>query len=287
MAISGVGSGFSAATLLQIQENSATQSVGALLAGAGTAAAGGTSGVAGGSSGDSVQISGPGKLFSELQQLQSQNPTQFKQVTGQIAAQLQAAAHQTTGGQASFLTTLASDFQTASSTGNVAALRPPQFGSGSSVEGTYNAQGQLAQSLLSAINPANGSSAASGSSFALLIEGSSSSSSGSQLAQLLGAGGTSNSSSAPSLASEFAQLLGLGTSNSSSASSLGTALAQLIGNGTSASGAAGLAQLFQSGSSAAGGSGAAASSSSSTGVDLGQLFKSISAEVTQALNVKS
>ena len=57
---------------------------------------------------DSTQISGPGQLMSQLQQLQSSNPAEFKQVTAQIAQTLQQDASTQTGSAATALQQIAS-----------------------------------------------------------------------------------------------------------------------------------------------------------------------------------
>ncbi len=108
------------------------------------------------SSGDSADISGPGQLLSELQQLASQNPTEFKQITAQIATQLQTAA---SGDSSSPLANLASLFQTASQTGEASGLLPTLGGSpGNSGVGTYDVQGHLSPSTTSsADSPLNNS----------------------------------------------------------------------------------------------------------------------------------
>jgi len=70
-------------------------------------------------------ISGLGLLFSNLQQLQANNPDQFKQVLNQIIAQLQqeAQAHgQTADGQ--FLTSLANKLQNVANGGQFASVQP-------------------------------------------------------------------------------------------------------------------------------------------------------------------
>jgi|GEM_PF-5728780 len=99
------------------------------------------------STGDQANVSGPGKLFSELQQLASQDPTKFKQVASDIASKLKAAAgdsSSTTGSSGnSFLADLASKFETAAQTGDVSSLLPPSGGPPSTgVSGGYNQQGQ-------------------------------------------------------------------------------------------------------------------------------------------------
>jgi hypothetical protein len=76
-----------------------------------------------GSQNDGSQLSPLAQLLSTLQQLQQQNPTQYQQVTAQIATNLQTAANtaQSDGNssQAGQLTQLASDFQTASQSGQL------------------------------------------------------------------------------------------------------------------------------------------------------------------------
>ncbi len=183
MATSGISSGLSPTAILGLINNGSTQSTSGL-----PALSGGNSSLyalldSSASPGDSAQISGPGQLYGQLQQLQTQNPTQFKQVTGQIASQLETASTQSTGGQAGFLANLASQFQTAAQTGDATSLQP-QAGSGTGVAGTYNSQGQLNQALLTALNPSSGSSSSSGSDFAQLLGGTSSSSTGVDLGQV-------------------------------------------------------------------------------------------------------
>jgi hypothetical protein len=76
-----------------------------------------------GSQSDASQLSPLAQLLSSLQQLEQQNPAQYQQVTAQIATNLQAAAKtaQSDGNssQASQLNQLASDFQTASQSGQL------------------------------------------------------------------------------------------------------------------------------------------------------------------------
>jgi hypothetical protein len=253
VSINAVGNHLATASFLDVQQSSATQPIGALLAG-GISSTGSTSGVASSSFGDSAQISGPGKLFSELQQVASQNPTEFKQLTGQIATQLQNAAQQATGGLASFLTALANKFESASTTGDVSLLQPPQGGPSA---GTYNAQGQVSQSLLADLNSSDSLSSSGSLGLASLLGGGSSSSTASLLTQLLS--GISSSSSSPS---------------SSVASSTGASnLSSLLGGGAYTSSGTSLVQLL--------------GGSSSNGLNHGQLFQTISTEVKQALKVSN
>ena len=71
----------------------------------------------------STSVSGRAKLLRELQDLQQSNPTEFKQVTSDIASQLSAAAQQAGGNQGQALSSLASQFQQASQTGSLAGLQ--------------------------------------------------------------------------------------------------------------------------------------------------------------------
>jgi hypothetical protein len=93
--------------------------------------------------GASANISGPGQLFSNLQQLQSQNPTEFTQLVSQIASQIQSASQSVQGPLAQYLQSLSNSFQSVASTGNLNQLQqtpplPPPA--------TYNSNGQGVQS---------------------------------------------------------------------------------------------------------------------------------------------
>ncbi len=72
---------------------------------------------------DNSQLSPFSQILSALQQLQQSDPAQYKQVTQQIATNLQKAAQTAQGGgntaAATELNQLASDFSTASSTGQL------------------------------------------------------------------------------------------------------------------------------------------------------------------------
>jgi hypothetical protein len=78
----------------------------------------------------SVDLSEAAQLFSKLQDLSQTNPTQFKQLTAQISSQLQTAAQSATGSAQSFLSNLSTEFNSASQTGNTAALHPAQNAGG-------------------------------------------------------------------------------------------------------------------------------------------------------------
>jgi hypothetical protein len=75
------------------------------------------------SASDSSQLSGFAKIAVALQQLQESDPTKYKQVTSEIAANLsnaaQTATSQGNSSAAKELTQLASDFSSASSTGQL------------------------------------------------------------------------------------------------------------------------------------------------------------------------
>jgi hypothetical protein len=74
----------------------------------------------------SVDLSKPGQLFSQLQNLAQTDPTKFKEVTADIASQLKDAAASQTGKQADFLNELAGRFDAASQSGKMSDLKPPQ-----------------------------------------------------------------------------------------------------------------------------------------------------------------
>jgi len=78
--------------------------------------------------GVNVDISRPGQLFSQLASLAQSNPADFKSVTADIAQKLKDAAGSATGSQADFLNKIADRFQSASQSGNISDLAPPQGG---------------------------------------------------------------------------------------------------------------------------------------------------------------
>jgi len=95
---------------------------------------------------DTVNISGPGQLLSELQQLQQTDPSKLRQVADDIAQQLQTAAQQQgQTGFGQFLTNLANKFENVADTGDASQLQ-----SGQQVHGhghhhhhqTYDSTGQ-------------------------------------------------------------------------------------------------------------------------------------------------
>ena len=64
------------------------------------------------------------QLMSQLQKQATSDPSAFKQQTAAIAANLSTAAQSATGSQAAVLQDVATQFQTASQTGNPSALPP-------------------------------------------------------------------------------------------------------------------------------------------------------------------
>ena len=96
-----------------------------------------------GGQGDSASISGPAQFISELQQLQTQNPTEFTQFATQVATQLQSAATQagqTPEGQ--FLTNLANQYEQLA---NGASVSQVFSGHHQNAQGIYNQNGQISQ----------------------------------------------------------------------------------------------------------------------------------------------
>jgi hypothetical protein len=181
MTVSGVGTGLAPATVLSLlKANSTSSASGATAPGSDLSALNALLVPSTGSV-DSALISSPGQLYSQLQQLQSQNPDQFQQVTSTIAGQLASAAAQAPGGAGSFLETLASQFQSAAQTGDASVLQPPLPGSGVPLTGAYTAQGLVNQTLLSTLAPTTGSG---GFDLMGLLGGGSSAPSGVDLAQL-------------------------------------------------------------------------------------------------------
>jgi hypothetical protein len=76
---------------------------------------------------DSNGLSPFAQILGSLQQLQQSSPAQYQQVTQQLSANLTSAAQTATANgntaQAAQLTTLAKDFQTASSTGQLPSVK--------------------------------------------------------------------------------------------------------------------------------------------------------------------
>ncbi len=131
---------------------------------AGTDAAA-TSGAQGSGSAAQADLSPIGQLLAALQQLQTQSPAQYSQVTGQIASQIQTAAQQAgQTGQNSPLNQLANAFQQASSSGQLPKLHHHH---GNHNATTYGAGGQLTDS---GSTQSSDASSAAGSQFQQLLE---------------------------------------------------------------------------------------------------------------------
>ena len=71
-----------------------------------------------------THISGPGRLFSGLQQLAEEDPERFKQVAQQISDQLSATADSSTGRASALAQKLADRFGDAAQTGDLSPFRP-------------------------------------------------------------------------------------------------------------------------------------------------------------------
>jgi hypothetical protein len=112
----------SSSYLLQSLLNSALQGTGVTTGTAGNSTSGVTSSAVGQPS-DSGQLSPLAQLMSTLQQLQQSDPSKYKQVTQEIATNLQSAAKSATSEgnttAASQLNQLANDFTTASQSGQL------------------------------------------------------------------------------------------------------------------------------------------------------------------------
>ena len=134
----GIGGGAAAYFASRAQSVASTTAVRGLSGGEG---AGGLSGGEGGG-GDSASFSGIGQLLSALQQLQTQNPSQFTQVVSQISSQLQNAAQQQgPSGQGSALSNLATEFQSVASSGDLSQLHLHHHASNGGGS-TYGSNGQ-------------------------------------------------------------------------------------------------------------------------------------------------
>jgi hypothetical protein len=77
-----------------------------------------------------LSLSSFASILSQLSQIQQNNPTEFKEVTANIASTLQADASSATGSQDQALQNLADKFQQASQTGSMSSLEPSKSASG-------------------------------------------------------------------------------------------------------------------------------------------------------------
>jgi hypothetical protein len=134
---------------------------------------------------DSGQLSPFAQLMSTLQQLEQSNPTEYKQVTAQIATNLQTAAQTATSEgnttAAAQLTQLANDFNTASTSGQL----PNVQDLAQAVGGGHHHHHHHAQSASSDSDSAN--SASSTASTSATSSTASSTSASQMLSQLLAA----------------------------------------------------------------------------------------------------
>jgi hypothetical protein len=111
----------------------------------------------GGGSQSSTAISGPGQLLSNLQQLQTSDPTTFQQVVTQIASQLQSASQQAQGPQSNVLSNLASKFQNIANGGSLGQLAPKQHHHHSHALQAYSQNSQDSSQGLAALIQSSGS----------------------------------------------------------------------------------------------------------------------------------
>jgi hypothetical protein len=139
---------------------------------------------------DNGQLSPFAQVISSLQQLQQSNPTEYQQVTQQIATNLQSAAQSATNegntSAASQLNTLASDFTTASQNGqlpNISDLAQAIGGGGHH----HHHHGHHATSSDSSTDSSSSSSSSSSTSSTSSTGATSTSGSSSPLDQLLAA----------------------------------------------------------------------------------------------------
>lgn len=139
--IGGLGSATNALTTQHVQSLNAMEALQSL---SNLNAAGGVSSLAGtGLSQSTASISALGQLFSNLNQLETQNPTQFKQTVAQIATELQTAAQQQTGSSSQFLSQLATNLQEAATTGSLSNIQHNHHANNTQ---SYNSGGQLISS---------------------------------------------------------------------------------------------------------------------------------------------
>jgi len=104
---------------------------------------------------DQVDLSQVGKLFQQLEQLQSTNPAEFEKIASDAAAKLNAAAQQTTDPQqASFLSNLAAAFQKSADAGNLSPFQQlAQAGAGGHHHHHHHHKGGEADQTTTASSP--------------------------------------------------------------------------------------------------------------------------------------
>ncbi len=165
--------------------------------------ASGTSGTSGSTSmpqDGSPQLSPFAQIMSTLQQLQQSNPTEYSQVTQQIASGLQSASQQAqasgNSSEAQQLSTLANDFTNASTSGqlpNVSDLA--QAIGGGHHHHHHEGSGGSSSSTSSSSGSSSSSSSASGSSSSSSTNSSTNSSAPQSLSELFGAYANNSSQS--------------------------------------------------------------------------------------------
>lgn len=139
----GLGSGASTYFVQQSRSITPLQVSGSLSGGEGAGATGTSS----------ATISPVGQLLSQLQQLQSLNPTQFQLATSQIADGLQNAAQQQGGSSAGqFLSNLANQFQNLANGGDLSQSQSLGATQSYSSSGLYQAAGGFGLAQLNEIS---------------------------------------------------------------------------------------------------------------------------------------
>src|SRR5260370_32429073 len=112
--------------------------IGEYLSNSKAASSGGTVQSTPGSSSDKLDLSKVADVLRELQQLQTDNPAEFKQALNDAATKLKDASQQQTDpAQAKFLSDLSDRFQKAADTGDLSQLKPPD----GSASGSYSVHG--------------------------------------------------------------------------------------------------------------------------------------------------
>jgi len=154
----------------------------------------GVSGIAAPSISDNGQLSPFAQVLSTLQQLQQNDPSQYQQITQQIATNLETAAQTATSqgntSAASQLTTLANDFTTASQSGQLPNVQDLAKAIGGGHHHHHHAHGSGDSD-----GGSSSSSSSSSSTSSSLSSSTSSSQSLSQLLQAFQASGTQNQNS--------------------------------------------------------------------------------------------
>jgi hypothetical protein len=101
--------------------------------------------------------------------LQAQNPAKFTQVVSEIASQLQAAAQQAQGSQSTFLSNLASNFQSVASGGSLSQLQPQQHHHHHQVQQAYSQGTQNSSQGVAGLAQPSGSQSSSSSTLQQLF----------------------------------------------------------------------------------------------------------------------